>query len=416
MYYKNRFKNLISLIAILSALMFAITGCKSNVDTISGDARPIPPRQEYVNFEYLGEFSLNGDTPISVSPNGKYALAQERYSVSEDPNDIGVIFKIYINENDEYVPFREISAYTRFPRIEDECIIWSHDSESFAFSIPRALQNGWNSDIYVVDIKSGECKNLTGIAGEEEISSRRGTWFIDFALSWSDDDSRIYFARYGRRDDKRGFELCSVSRRGGAVETIKTFEDGERLMYGLFSYGDALFYTTFTNEYDIAHGICMYKNGAEKLLVSHDIYAFVDIKEVSADGKLLLYKVIEQGGEYDGYFTYFYAPIDSPEDAVELKTTSGGYVMNAMFSPDGNTILKIEGPPGDSDANYMYLIDTSAPEKEPRLAYKTDEITYFFGVEPQPINWALLQPIWMSNGFVAINAGGDPIIFKVNTK
>jgi hypothetical protein len=378
-------------------------------------------KTEYQNLEYAGEFKLDGRMPVSVSPNGKYVLASDRAA-----NQDNLVIYIYQNKNNGYAPLCEIVALMRYGRLQDSDIAWSHDNESFAFGRAAGVQESRNSDIFVINISKRSCVNFTGIAGEDTARfSRDDTLYLDYLPSWSDDDRTIYFARYGNKTgvEYRIIEICFVPSSGGNVSTVRKFLPQEsdhgllQVWQGLFSRGKTLYYDTSASNYlNSKQGIWKYEGGTETFLVHVQSSGQSTIlKDVSKDGKRFLYILREYSNQTYLNDRFFYAPTNASGNAVELKAYSSGAdskIINALFSPDGNTILQIER---SDNGNYIYFVDASNPENAPRLAYNMSQPSDIFGALPRSGNFDMLQPRWMSNGYLAVN-NDTPILLKVNTK
>jgi WD40 repeat protein len=160
--------------------------------------------------------------------------------------------------------------------------------------------------------------------------------------------------------------------------------------------------------------IYKYEDTKETLLICASDGRTPIIKDVSSNGNFFLY-ILREGSGQEMNERFFYVSTNAPENAVELKTCSGdtdSKVINALFSPDGNTILHIES---SGNGNYMYFVDITKPGFTPQLAYRTDQRSLIFGTPSIPLNLNMLQPTWMSNGYFAVNSE-TPILLKVNKK
>lgn len=105
--------------------------------------------------------------------------------------------------------------------IDELSVAWSPDGSKFAFSL-MAWRQAIDSDIFVVDVASGEVTNLTPedsniVAGSllDDIDPR-----IDTCPVWLDDDTVLFARHTDLPEDVPGCELATVSVSSGSTETF----------------------------------------------------------------------------------------------------------------------------------------------------------------------------------------------------
>lgn len=356
------------------------------------------------SLEYHQELKFDDSRAMSISPNGKYILAFVRDE-----------FHVYENKAHSYVFKNSIPVDAELGVVDDTAIAWSNSGEMFAFCIPRALLKYVNSDIYICDINKRSVVNLTGISGEDSARLSAGdTLFIDYMPAFSGDDKTIFFARWGSERGNRANGLCSVDIDGGNLKTVKNLPDDYSIYQGLYSRGNAVFYNLTANYRDAAQGICKYEDGNEAILAKRQGVTPY-LLDVSNDGEIMLYSLPDHSSMPDEARVdnkFFFCNTDEYAEAIELLPVSdGGQIVNVFFAPAGHTILRIEFASGTTS---MYVQDLDKSDIPPKLVYQTDNSSSALGSTSSPVNYTLLQPKWLTNGFVAMN-GDVSFLLKVNT-
>ena len=379
--------------------------------------RPTSFSEDDVALEFVQRLEFENRFVISISYDGRYALTHEQ-------GEREIFVYEWVDESFHFL--KSIEGIPETWRLVDNgSIAWSHCGERFSLSQALAFNYMSNSDILICDIKTGTIQNLTGIAGKEDAPLVfRDGFYYDVLPRWSKDDKGIYFFRFGREDDETISRLCFVSLETGEVTNLLDFYDEEsayQIMPTIIRRNGTLFYTLLSPNVENGRaGIYKYVNGVEVLLFRREREEgkLVHLLDVSPDGDKIIYVCIyhTMNSQPEDSYHFFLASIESPKEAHELQPISSkGIIQGILFSPDGATLMQMERDMEGLKV-YVYLMDVMAPAETQSLLY-TGEYDPFFGWR-YPLAGRLtnqLQPIWLSNGYIAIN-GEVPKLFRVVTR
>lgn len=257
---------------------------------------------------------------------------------------------------------------------DPDTVYWSPDSQWVTFTT-RSLMTFRDSDIWVMNVLSGELTNLTN-DGTDELGFIRPSPIpadLDLSPRWLS-DGRIIFLRYNRADDvTTAPNLFVVSPEGGRAERIGILPHGNRPVVvtkiSPSMDGTKVIYPVDRIDTENA-GIWVSDLDGEN---AHRIWSLVpdDLPDemeglypndgdISPDGRYALVVGI------NGNFSATFEPESSPIRFTELGSVAGDvklidenhYVAHAGWAPNGSVLAYVVTGPLHSESAGLYLTTT----------------------------------------------------------
>ncbi|MFE7115450.1 amidohydrolase family protein [Streptomyces sp. NPDC057654] len=165
---------------------------------------------------------------------------------------------------------------------------WSPDGTRIAFASERAGDpvTGSPYRVWVADVRSGELRQITGLAGQDG-PLQDGAW-EDFDPSWSPDGARLLFVRAKAADSAlEARTVASVPADGGGAVKAERTESGDvQVMTPALSAAGRLAYLRTAGAATSGRGTCTLVVDGEAVPVHGDV-APVPVRWVSRDEVLL---------------------------------------------------------------------------------------------------------------------------------
>ena len=380
----------------------------------------------------IGSLQIDGKTPFSISPNGKYALTGCWELYENVSGDFSEWRKIELSEFELPDQPSESFFFSSTPFQRDE-LAWSHDGNKFAIGMYVLGATGGafdTADIYVVDISNQTISNLTDVPGEENIgriSDDTAELYADYAPAFSADGKIIYFARFGRGFGRSVSGIYAVPSVGGETEVVIQKSDAiqrndrDDILPRLFQRDDILTYVCIPVYRERIRGIYQYTNNTETLLYSFtEEVGTIEILDVSTDGRRIIFaerlKMTEQGDMPDDEYltqrrnTVYLLDLEESEQPTVLAPISDGYILNACFSPSGNEIMQVEHERGLR--NHIFIKNDNSV-----LASDVSDTNQNYA--QRGVQWfvARTTPLyWLENGYVFVDLFGvETMLIKIET-
>lgn len=317
-------------------------------------AGPLPPSAHLsaadlaitARQDIVADFMLSS---MELSPNGDRLLVAQNFS------DLCVYDTVTLQElGCPHTP-------ETISRIDLERITWSPDQSKLALTeySPYMLEE---SDIWVLDIETGEFTNLT----DDGVSGRYSDGYeMDYMPLWSLDGGEIYFVRTKAGDDQ-STDLYAIAADGGEPRKLLTLADSPFALQGTMHWsqdGSGLYFSGISPQLDnSANGVWHYDfvtDSLRQLLGPDEVAGIPSVRMVNTDsGKALIYYAKQS--ELDGtHNPTSYALLDlATEELSELLPAVGQEellpsVIGATLSPDGSKVLFSYS---DSQENYHLIV------------------------------------------------------------
>jgi Tol biopolymer transport system component len=365
----------------LLLLSLILAGCgQGDVPGPPSAARPA------IDLSVTGQQELPGD---ALSPDGTW-LAQVRE---------GELCVYAIDAPDEERCFLPGNC-----RVSAQSIQWSPDSERLAFT--ELHQQYYESDLWVLDVKSGELVNLTddgvdpcGTEGTQAAGS------MDLLPVWSSDGASIAFYRNG----DEGLSLYRIAASGGtATELLSGSGVGGSSL--LWTTEERIVYAPLTASPDVAGLWILDQSGGvpERLVEADPDMGPPWLMDVSARGDraLITYRLKAVQTFYALPSVSYCALVDLDTGSVEpLKVATGagdGFFgpTVAAFSPDGSKIVYSYQDAGTGDVRLAVRDLDGGPEK---VLQTLDETELFLG--PDRLLWAENDTIYLPSAHLLLTLG-----------
>lgn len=314
------------------SIILIIISTLSIIETVAQDGTS---GYRVVDVIELGALSGPGATATFLSPDGQFYAHFNRHIIC--------LYTLPENEEDSCYELSE-----DFPA-DFENVRWSPDGRYIAFPDNDALRNFRDADIQLLDLESGEIRNITDDGSDERFimhANGGDTMNVDVALAWSE-DNQLAVLRYiieseETRSDATTIVVIDVE--SGNSETLTSILTEQNFLHTDIAWsGDKIAVGRTSYEPNDAFGIDIINAESgeieEEIIVSEHFRA-IESLQFSEDGNYLLvshsrYRTIDNlldVGAMDG------VAVIQLSDNEEVAVDSEHFVTQAGFSPDRNAI------------------------------------------------------------------------------
>lgn len=282
----------------------------------------------------LGALSGPGATATFLSPDGRYYAHFLRDSLC--------IYTLPENEEDSCYQLGE-----DFP-IEFESVRWSPDGRYIAFSDNDAFRTFRDADIQLLDLESGEIRNITDDDSDARFVMQENegdTINVDIALAWSE-DNQLAILRYVIENGESipdATTIVIVDPMNGDTETLITIPTEQSVLHvSITWHGNRIALGRYPSRPDSnSEGIDIInvESGEieQEITVSENLIRISGLK-FSPDGNYLIaYDPRHQIGRFEIGAIDGFGIIDLSTNE-EVQIDAEHFVTEAGFSPDGNMI------------------------------------------------------------------------------
>ena len=242
-------------------------------------------------------------------------------------------------------------------RLDPISVAWSPDSKRVAFT-ENAVMYLYESDVWVLEVDSGDLKNLTDDGQVGSILSVEGEAAVDIAPAWTCDGKRLVFSHSGwNAEELDGTALYSVPASGGNPKKLLTVDDEQRMVVSIpchFSCGEEkmLYTVASTDRDDPDNGVWIAgEDGRDlrRLLGATDSEMGPPfLIDASSEGdKVLVSYPLGDAQFSDRFNMCLFALVDLQSGTTEpVKKAKGDeiefiLVNDATLSPDGSKVLYV---------------------------------------------------------------------------
>jgi Tol biopolymer transport system component len=295
-------------------------------------------------------------------------------------------------------------------RVED--VRWSPDSSRLAFA-EQAFREFRDGDLWVMETATGVLTNLTedGYDGNllgSDLPADAPPFSVDVSPAWSPDGSQIAFSRSSYVDgEPAGNQLVVLNLASGDVQTLVEVTDREPgvIYYGVVwsAGGETISYTVFhVDREDPANGVYVVPadGGTPTMVASWEpTLGAPAAAGITPDGSAVLISypaaiAALRSGDAPSYYAVARGGDVIPILPVGTGAGSGVFVMLAVLSPDGATLLFAQR---DLAAGVQLFAMPTLGGDAVALAGGALERVVPIGIG--------LQPVWSSAGRVFLNSG-----------
>ena len=398
---------------ILAGLGSLLTGCSSSAD------KSLPPSalvsSKKLEVSQKQEIDLADVDIHSLTPDGKSFLGIK--------DSMFCLYDVKSLQKGDCVDIGD-------KQLDSFYLSWSPDGSKAALT--EMYYEKEESDIWVLDFKKGEMKNLTEDNLEGSYSaylnnSVSGKWEtdpvqVDYLPSWSQDGKKLAFARFSISNTEwEGTGIYTISASGGEPELVFGIHSPypEMIQHSIFFSGsDSRLIFGYENEDDLEQtGIWGVdadgKNAGQLKSFENNEENVVRIFDITPDGSkaLLVYPNILNESFLEANVCAFYILDLQNNTLTPLKTSESGEfefvtVVTADFSPDGSKAAYVYLNSGNQ---FVLAVRDLASETENILASNSTP----FGVS----FYSLKSLTWADND--AIFLGSDSIdgyLYRIVTK
>ena len=340
----------------------------------------------------LGVLAGPRRTAAILSPDGDRYAWFDNHSVT--------LFSLPENREEARYPFGEEMSP------DPDAVRWSPDGRYLAFPDHEALARFVDSDIQVLDVETGEFRNVTDDGYDGSLMTARdkptNPVFLDVAVAWSD-DGRLAFLRYPVTDSGPAAELQIgiVDPASGETGLLAEWTPAEPYISRALAWrGNAIAVGRApAGPQSIDTGIVLIdaeSGDRERVVgVSENLRAIVSL-QWSADGSsLLAYNPIYRL-QYVGALER--APSDGAgvidvRNGSEVAVDDALFVMQAGFAPEGQALAYVAQSLSDPDRSGLYI--AAGPGMPGALV-----LPILRGDAPTPRSYAPL--VWASDNTIMI--------------
>jgi dipeptidyl aminopeptidase/acylaminoacyl peptidase len=324
------------LIVILLAVL-VLVGCGGDGDSAQDPPSASRPAAD-LQVTSQREFKDKSMQAISLSPDGQWLLAVQR-GVPCMYETASLDLKFCVEEP-------EINA------LDYQSVAWSPDGGRVALT-ENFFRQFFDSDLWVLDIKSAKLTNLTEDHAERIPlgADQDEKPLIDLLPTWSPNGKELLFTRSIQRT---GTVLYRISASGGKAERLQTIDvEMPGVVWPGMHWsadGKQIFYTLYKHDFDDPdNGVWVAEKDGKnpRQLVATDAEMGPPLlMEVSAQGDKALVFYAQAAGKYIATFNacyYFLLDLETGK-LSPIKQASGekpefSGLQTAVFSPDGSKIL-----------------------------------------------------------------------------
>jgi hypothetical protein len=337
--YKKVYLLLFSLLFLISLACELSSGGASN-----GRKNPPSASKKAVELQVTDAREVEGARMLSVSPDGKWFLTEGDDEVCYGNADT--------LEQVDCVPFKA--------GLDTSGIAWSPDSTQAAFT-ENAYIYMIESDVWLLNLKSGDLKNLTndGYEGSllragEMAEERGGELYVDTSPAWSPDGRTLIFVR-SLFSIQKGTYIYSIPVDGGKpVKLVTISQETPFYVYRTPRWtddGKKFVYTVMTpKKGERDNGIWIVEKDGKnpkQLLEESQQWGVPVLLDVSTRGDKALIGYLQAMQQYRQDVTNqsFIQILDlKTQELTPLLEASGSQPefyspVDATFSPDGSKIL-----------------------------------------------------------------------------
>jgi hypothetical protein len=295
-------------------------------------------------------------------------------------------------------------------RVDHERITWSPDQHTLALTedSPYAFQE---SDIWILDIDTGESTNLTddGVIGSITVGDE-----VDYMPLWSLDAQEIYFVRTITGDDP-STNLYAIPADGGDLRKILALADSSFALHGTMHWsqdGSGLYFSRFLPQLnDPTNGMWRYDiltHSLRQLLGPDEERGIPTVRAVNTVTGKALIQYLERPDRYATLSPTTYALLDlaTEELSVLLPAVEQDELLpsvtGATLSPDGSKVLFSYS---DSQENF-HVIVRDVDGGEDNVLMSNTEALGASATRGKELTWA-------NNDTVMIVAGNEGRLVKL---
>lgn len=248
----------------------------------------------------------------------------------------------------------ETDAMDAIGMIDEQSVAWNPGGTRFAFSL-RAWQIDRDSDIFVVDIDTGEVTNVTpeghGVVAASLMES--DTSQVDTSPCWLNDDTLLFARHKTLSRDDLPCEIVKLTISDGSVETFIDLAPHSILWVGSkiwqLSGGDLIFSVTYSDT-SVPWGAVMVSPDGELTKIHHGALQPFTIDSVN-DTAIIAFEVAQ--------YAWWYVPLDPMDEPIPIWGKfhqPDGWTLRSVFAlgPEPDTMFVVLQTPEGDDSAHLF--------------------------------------------------------------